>query len=301
MTATTHHKKPETYEREYILGPDGVFYSREIITSPIVNQEKLIERCKFEEQLTVQTMKNRFNLRDPYLSEYLVSTGYYSATYPSVDNSIYAFMPIQCFTFPKANIIKIGGQGNESEPRATAYKLYPHQIRESQISEYPDVYKVPTVTPCYYNNSMQLFVMFKITMHNRTQVLNGFRAYDPILFGVVHSTGEPVIINLPNIFDTGKICTGDSFGKLDDYDNLHSAIYALGTELQTSPANNDLMPRPEDVEKHLVYNEDGNFADPDQPIKISENSSAFFRPMTHSVVLSFCKSKVITDKLYQNG
>lgn len=76
--------------------------------------------------------------------------------------------------------------------------------------------------------------------------LNLKQITQPILFMLVSGVSDPVTPNIPNVFDTGKICTGSSYKNRNDTDVLNTDNYPLhhikyGLDcLHESPMNKDL-------------------------------------------------------------
>ena len=280
------HKQPTDFEREYILGPDGVFYSREVITTPIVDQHTLVERCKFADELLIQNNRNRFRIEDTDVTKQIKSTysyGYYEGFYKTSDQQKHIFVPLLSFPFPKAKIQKY-----TSDEESELYRLYPNgnsPVTQSNTIDTP-------MTPYYFSRFIDMYVFFTITQQPYSDVRNTFRLSEPYLFGVTKESKEPVVINLPNVFETGKICTGDSYGEVGGLVHTREVVTKVITELTTSPANWDLFPPESQFTKHLMYNEMGMLQEPDARYNvIIENG--FFSPCTRSQVVDFCKSAVI--------
>jgi hypothetical protein len=280
------HKQPTDFEREYILGPDGVFYSREVITTPIVNQHKLVERCKFADELLIQNNRNRFSIEDTDVTKQIKSTysyGYYEGFYKTSDQQKHIFVPLMSFPFPKAKIHKYSADG---EPEL--YRLYPNgnsPVTQSNVINTP-------MTPYYFSRFIDMYVFFTLTQQPYSDARNTYRVSEPYLFGVTKESKEPVVINLPNVFETGKICTGDSFGDVGGLNHTREVVTKVITELTTSPANWDLYPPDSQFTKHLMYNEMGVLQEPDAKYNVIKENG-FFSPCTRSQVVDFCKSAVI--------
>lgn len=279
------HKKPTDFEREYILGPDGVFYSREVITTPIVNQHMLVDRCKFKEELIVQDNLNRFEIKDTDTSRSVQMTyanGYYEGFYKNNQLAKHIFVPITSFPFPKANIIHV--QEEATANPSYNYKLHPRA--SGQLTE--GVIQTP-MTPYYSSPYYKMFLFFSVTQSSNSISSNSFSVSAPFLFAVNKETKEPAVLNLPNIFETGKICTGDDYGSLAGAKHIRAVVEKVTKELFTSPANTDLFPPSSQYSKHLMYNEMGvlgNAEKEDSKIK----DSGFFTPCSRSQIVDFCST-----------
>lgn len=280
------HKQPTDFEREYILGPDGVFYSREVVTTPITDQQQLVERCKFKQELIVPNNLSRFKIADTDESkevEINYASGYFEGFYKDASSSKYVFVPINCFPFPKA-LIKLD---QEVSVHNDEYKYTLHPARANLADER---FKSTPFTPHYFNNYYQLFIMLPITQGRLSEFKNSFSTTAPYLFAVNKETKEPVVINLPNIFETGKICTGDDYAYISEETSLRGVVRKLLTELVTSPANTDLMPSQHEMRKHLTFNHLGALKHPSkEDSKVSDNG--FFTPCDRGPIVDFCKTE----------
>ena len=97
------HKQPTDFEREYILGPDGVFYSREVITTPVVGQTDLINRCKVEPTLNIFPAINNIDLLDSDEQSEIKQRfvlGYYEGTYSNEAASANKYIYCLLYTSP---------------------------------------------------------------------------------------------------------------------------------------------------------------------------------------------------------
>jgi hypothetical protein len=290
-------RTPSPFEKEYILANDGVFYSREIITTPITNQRNLVERCQFAETLNLNQCVNRLEINDPSSDRSSVpySSCYYEGYYDSDYSRKHIYVPIYAFPFPKADLTKININfeetvNNNGDP-SYEYQLTPNQYSRDFVNRV-----IPKYTPRFYSEAHQLYVHFIIADSNYQNGLIGTRTVGyPTLFGVNRTTKEPVAIDLPNVYDTGKICTGDSYGQIDDRSELstHDIVRHTMKELFSSPANTDLYPNDAFVKAYLMFNSEGEALLP--PTRTSSGISnpyatkerGFFFPITKSSVLDF--------------
>lgn len=277
------HKTPIDFEREYILGPDGVFYSREVVTTPITDQHTLVDRCKFKEELLVQNNLNRFLVKDPDESKSVQVTytrGYFEGFYKQVPSIKQVFVPITCFPFPKAKL-RIDPEADPEDE--FKYNLSPYNPTAVNTQNTVN----PAITPSYCNNNYKLFLYFAVSQGELNPSKNYFSVRDPYLFAVNIETNEPVVVNLPNVFDTGRLCTGTDYGKIDGETNIRDVVNVLLKELFTSPANSDLMPSDSQRRTHLTYSELGVLKQPTkEQSKVS--ASGFFSPCTRGQIVDFC-------------
>ena len=287
------HKKPTDFEREYILGPDGVFYSRETITTPITGQQDLIDRCKTEPTLNIHPSLNLIDVldRDPDSEvKQRFALGYYEGSYNhegATNVHKHVFVKLSAFPFPKANLWK---EADEDGELTGKYLLRPSRIDNDNPRAL--AYKS---TLSYSSKKHDLYVTFSVAQStNYARYKNTFSVSVPYLFGINRETGEPVCMDLPNIYETGKICTGDSYGNLEDCQNIHEVVCSIVNDLCSSPANYDLYPTPTKVSKYLSYTHLGTLIPPedDKDYETKTSNVGFFTPITKSTILQFCESAV---------
>ena len=289
---TYEQRTPSPFEKEYILANDGVFYSREIITTPITNQRNLVERCQFNETLNLNKCVNRLEINDPNTDKHSLaySSCYYEAYYDSDYSRKHIFVPIYAFPFPKADLSK------EEVSRTDDHITYEHKLMPNQYSRDFGNRVIPKYTPRFYSDEHQMYIHFSICDSNYQNGLIGSRTVSyPTLFAVNKTTKEPVTIDLPNVYDTGKICTGDSYGNIDGRSDIstHDIVRNTLNELFTSPANVDLYPNENYVKAYLSFTDDAS--DPLPPTRASADITTpyttkergFFLPITKSIVLDF--------------
>lgn len=288
------HTSPLPFEKQYVLASDGVFYSREIITTPITNQRNLVESCKFEETMNLNQCVNRLEINDPSRdrSSIPISSCYYEGYYDSDYSKKHIFVPIYAFTFPKADLTKVNINYNipDVDP------VYEYQLTPNQFSRDFTNRVIPKYNPRFYSDRHQMYIHFIISDSNPTNGIMGERRISyPTLFAVNKDTKEPVSMDLPNIYDTGKICTGDSYGRfdMDSSVSTHDIVRNVLIELFSSPANTDLYPREEFVRAYLMYDSEAQcLLLPDRDGSGITNPYAtkergFFFPITKSVIIDF--------------
>lgn len=260
--------------KEYILHEDGMFYQRESIMTPIVDQHNLIKACKLGDTMQVSEYKHRFKFNDRYRPDEVNNISYQLAQYIGVENTMYAFISIDQFKFPNANLCK-----HDNDENSDINLMYPYPVNE-------DYGFSCSVTPAFKPRYAQLYIMHRIEKsygmeHDR------FTASDPYLFGITNDDKKPVIFNLPNVFDNGRICTGSDYGRdLDQFHNVCQVIEHLTKELFASPANNDLR-APEFQEKnYLCFDTDGNHIN-----NTTKPTGNFMTEMTYTPAVEFTNSK----------
>jgi len=259
--------------KEYILHEDGMFYQRESIMTPIVDQHNLVKACKLGDTMQVSDYKHRFNFSDRHRPEEINQTSFRLAEYIGVSDTMYAFVSITKFKFPNANLYKhTSDDGNE-------YNLmYPYPVNEQHGFSC-------NVTPAFNPMYADLYIMHKI--EKRYGVTDDqFTAADPYLFGITKDDKTPVIFNLPNVFDNGRICTGSDYGRdLGGFHNVCQVIEHLTKELFASPANNDLRAPESQERQYLCFDIDGIHIN-----NSTKPTGRFMTEMAYSPAVEFANS-----------
>ena len=259
--------------KEYILHEDGMFYQRESIMTPIVDQHNLIKSCKLGDTMQVSNYKHKLSFPDRHRTEEVNHMSYNLAEYIGVDNTMYAFVSISKFKFPNANLYKHrDDDGNE-------YNLmYPFPVTEEHGFS---CNRTPAFEPRY----AQLYIMHKIEKRHGIE-RDQFTAADPYLFGITNDDKTPVIFNLPNVFDNGRICTGHDYGRdLNQFHNVTQVVEHLTKELFASPANNDLRACESQERQHLCFDIDGVHIN-----NTTKPTGRFMTEMTYAPAVEFTNS-----------
>jgi hypothetical protein len=283
------HKTPEAFEKEYILGPDGMFYTREVITTPIAHQKDIVMRCKSKPELHLNNALNLFDLvdKDPdSVIKQRFATGYYEGFYDNETRIKHIFVPVSKFPFPKANLFIRQFTDNEHN-RQDYYCLYPTRVNNDDAR-----FKKYTNTLSFTSRHHQLYIYFSLTQGYQTSSLNNFIAGHPYLFAIDNDTKEPSVMDLPNVYDTGRICTGDSYGNLSEIKSTYDAVIKILDELFSSPANADLFTAERHRHKFLNYKEDGSHDPTTDVAAYDTKEQGFFTPITKSQIIDFCEKGI---------
>lgn len=261
--------------KEYILHEDGMFYQRESIMTPIVSQQNLVKSCKLGDSMSVSSLTHRFRLVTDERTEEVTELHYKLAEYIGVSTTAYAFVNIPSFKFPRANL-KSQTVYNTDGSSEEAVLLFPRPVTHENGAFTPDL------TPAFEPRYADLYILHKIDMNQGTRGTN-FVVHNPYLFGILKDDKTPVVFNLPNIYDNGRICTGNDYGiDLEQFDNIHSVIKHLTTEIYRSPANNDLRASEEQELKYLRFDLHGNHINNDDKPK-----GRFINELTYAPAVDF--------------
>lgn len=251
-----------------------MFYQRETVMTPIIDQHNLIKTCKLGDTMQVSNYIHKFKFTDRYRPTEANYMSYNLAEYIGVDNTVYAFVSIDEFKFPNANLYKY--TDDDGNPHNL---MYPYPVTEQHGFS---CNKTPAFKPKY----AQLYIMHKIEKRRGIDYNDLFTAQDPYLFGITHDDQTPVIFNLPNVFDNGRICTGQDYGRdLNQFHNVTQVVEHLTKELFASPANNDLRASESQEKQYLCFDENGNHIN-----NTTKPTGRFITDMTYSPAVEFANS-----------
>ena len=246
---------------EIILQPDGKFYKRKSITSYLMTQEEAIQKVKAKPIYQVCPI--------PVDTDGLTFFSNYAG---DNSDSFYLTTEIGQYPFPGASI-----SPNEDEDGNTKYLLC---MPRGSDSIPDDIVRLET-TPAYQpNKDERLFITVRYTFDD-----GELRSEDPILFLYDYATGKSYSLNLPNIYDSGRICTGNDWPRMrTGYVKQAVDLHKLQLEhIMTSHANNDLRDRGLEY-KHLCFDIEGKHLN---PVKPKDGSKRFFQEITNEQILLF--------------
>lgn len=257
--------------KEYILHEDGMFYQRESVMTPIVDQHNLIKACKLGDTMQISSYKHRFDFNDQYRPDEKRYMSYRLSEYIGVNDTVYAFVSINRFNFPNSNLLEC------SDDEGTYFLMFP----SANTDNYPNAID-SIITPAFKPEYAQLYIMHKIHVTDSNQFTAGY----PYLFGITNDDRKPVVFNLPNVYDNGRICTGTDYGRdLDQFHNVTQVVEHLTKELFASPANNDLRASESQERQYLCFNEQGLHVN--NKIK---PTSRFMTEMSYAPAVDFANS-----------
>jgi hypothetical protein len=251
---------------EIILQPDGKFYKRKSVTSYLMTQEEAIQKVKAKPIYQVCPMPVD-NEGETYFSNYAGDD----------THSFYLTSEIGQYPFPGAHI-----QPQQDEDGNIKYLMYMHRPNDNTpIADDVILNSNLTHKPAYQPNTQErLFITMRYTYDDGET-----NSDDPMLFLYDSVSEKSYALNLPNIYDGGRICAGNNFnrhnsGYIQQAIALHKAQIA---DLMSSLANNDLRSR--DLEmKYLTFDIEGKHINPVSP---TDGSKHFFQEITNEQILMF--------------
>ena len=255
-----------TITEEIILQPDGKFYKRKAVTTYLMSQEEAIQKVKAKPIYQVCPIPVNNAECATYFSSYAGDDAH----------AFYLTTEIPEYPFPGAHI-----QPRRDDDGNTRYLL--HMQRDSQLDN--DIISNDALqhTPAYIPNvNERLYLTMRYTYMDRS-----IETGEPMLF--LHdqgATNKSYALNLPNIFDGGRICTGNEWPRRLDNCNLTQVMGLHISQVEhilTSLANNDLRSR--DLEmRHLTFDVEGKHINTVPP---AEGSKHFFQEITNEQILLF--------------
>lgn len=204
-------------EQEIILQPDGNFYKRTVVTTLIKSQAEAVQRVK---------SKPVFHVTDIPIAPSTHIAGFTGT------NKHYLFKEIPFFMFRGALLERI--------PDSDYYRMFIPRIAFQRNNE-------NHIQTSEFNNNqglrwdasalgLRMFIMFQ--QQNVPDEDKVIASGSPFLFVYNPQTKCSFVPNLPNIYDSGKICTGESFTIASD--STQELMVTNIRELNTSNCNNDL-------------------------------------------------------------
>ena len=216
MPENTINYKDELFIR------DGQVFNREIFESPIGDIEKLLEEACIPQTHKILPLQFPSLLRNEWCM------GHWFGMTPKGENLV--FTEIQYIPFKGAHAIR---DGDEYTMVFSTVSI-PEDHWEVQNGEsLPRRIKLDRCPKWYPPADCRFFIMYHPHDVQYTQ--------PPMLFMLHKGSMEPIVPRIPNVFDTGNICTGESFNQLcqDQMDVFGKTKAALDT-IRVAPANQDL-------------------------------------------------------------
>ena len=241
---------------ELIIRGDQVF-SREYFESPLGNVEELLEEACIQKTHKILNLMFPSILRNPW------SIGHYFAETPQGEH--FVFTEIEYFPFPDSHAVK----------REEFYYLCPAPAASASPRDF-ETGECDAMGNCpkwYPPKNARFFLM------------TGNHRLEPFFFMIHLDYEEPIVPKIPNVFNTGRICTGDSYEfcvrvEQDIFNKTRAALDSI----RTSPANGDLRENDMDFIK-WEKNDEGAM----NPVDI-EWKSSFGRNATDERIIEFTKT-----------
>jgi hypothetical protein len=189
-------------------------YSREYFESPLGNIEKLLD-----EACNPKTHKI-LNLMFPSVLRNSWCIGHYFAETPK--GFIFVITEIEYFPFPDSHVISTG----------TEYTLAPYPAAACAEVDFENGLR----------NTMGHCPKWYPPKNARFFLLTSPQSYDEPHFFMIHSDyEEPLVPRIPNVFNTGRICTGESyFPSIEREETVFDKTRAALDNIRNAPANKDL-------------------------------------------------------------
>lgn len=236
------------YKSEIILGDDGFFRKRETRESVIQSAEHAILDCITEPTLTINPIQTYGELSIPVLdndsTDIIYNTFYgYQNREPYTTVNAFVYLPAG-FPLPKTDVLK--NSTLTQYAGEDVYSLCPR--RQDGIRSQDDAVR-PNNLITFKPPTHKTYVLIKnIPICTQRQMIGPFnQSVKAYLFGIEEETGVAVTYDIPNIYDTGQICTGNDAFRPSSCDvmsltaqNLNVCVSELIFNLHTTQINNDL-------------------------------------------------------------
>ena len=265
VSAFLFYTMENTITEEIILQPDGKFYKRKAVTTYLMSQEEAIQKVKAKPIYQVC----------PIPVNNAECATYFSSYAGDDSHAFYLTTEIPEYPFPGAHI-----EPRQDDDGNTRYVL--RMQRDGQLENDVIHHDALQHTPAYIpNTNERLFLTMRYSYMDRS-----IETGEPMLFLYDGPTAKSYALNLPNIFDGGRICTGNEWPRRSDECNLPQVMGLHINQVEhilTSLANNDLRSR--DLEmRHLTFDVEGKHINAVPP---SEGSKHFFQEITNEQILLF--------------
>jgi len=235
------------YTYELILDSDGFFQKREIRTSIIKDAELAILDCIVEPKLTINPVKSVDCFTVPVIDDIYQDVPFavhhaYRSKAPYSELTAFAYLPMG-FPLPKTDVIK--NEYLTDRAGETTYTLCPRNSDGTKSEQ--DAVRPKNLL--FFNSDMyDTYIMFKnIPINTEEDKIGPFRySIKAYLFGVHKTTNDIVNYALPNIYDSGQICTGSNTFAPENAvqslttKNVNKVVKELLYNIHTTQINNDL-------------------------------------------------------------
>lgn len=262
-------------EQEIILQSDGNFYKRTVVTTLIQSQDQAVQRVKARPVF--------------HVTDIPIAPNTYIASFTGT-NKHYLFKEVPFFRFRGA---VLESMADRPDTYALAINRLPFQtVNENQIqtSSFNDGQGLRWDPSAL---GLRMFFMFthkyilpdeKVTQEDAPFVF----LYNPEL-------KASFIPNLPNVFDSGKICTGDNFTNVGD--STQELIAANQHELDNSNCNNDLRMMTDLEARFVRFDRHGNTLDIDEHgVPTSPKGNRFFLEPRLEPILEYTQWIINTNR-----
>ena len=210
------------YQDELIIR-DGQVFNREIFESPVGDVEKLLEEACIPQTHKVLPLQFPSVLRNEWCM------GHWFGVTPK--NETLVFTEIQYIPFPDAHAVRRGDTYILDFTRDCDISSTQWEVQEGQTQ--PTRIRMDNCPKWYPPANCRFFILYQPTS------IQG--SHKPMLFMIHKDRIEPIVPRIPNIFDTGNICTGNTFNRACEAEtDIFSKIKTALDTIRIAPANSDL-------------------------------------------------------------
>lgn len=201
----------------------GQVFNREIFESPIGDIEKLLEEACIPQTHKILPIQFPSLLRNEWCM------GHWFGMTPK--NEALVFTEIQYIPFPDAHAVVSGDCYILDFIRSADISSTQWETQEGQTR--PTRLRMDNCPKWYPPADCRFFIMYQPYMVQST--------YPPMMFMLHKDEVEPIIPKIPNVFDTGNICTGNTFNRACEAEaSVFDKTKAALDTIRIAPANSDL-------------------------------------------------------------
>ena len=285
------------YTQEIVLDNDGKFYKRSTVTTVIQDANSALAAVRTKPVFAVSPAKlhaisNHFGVTNnspSYITSYVDSK-------PEYTTSFSVFVPIKGYYLRGASLARTITPENADYVPTYNLSIDSTPYQESLKTDDIEIIDSRTLnTPlCWSPPNLDVYLMLRFKSYKKMTQIESEGA--PALFVMDKQTGMSYIPNLPNVYDRGGICTGDSFPlcystaastRLQKaWDDLEGLVTDQLNNLFDSYCNNDLRSPMQD-NKYVKFLANGETVDTLNNGPIAESDSSFYQPVTNSQIIDF--------------
>ena len=243
----------------------GQVFNREVFESPVGDIEKLLEEA------CIPASSKFIPLQFPSLLRNEWCVGHWFGVTPK--NEMLVITEIQYIPFPDTHIVK---SGDNYTLCFSPIDEVPSSHWEPQEGNPPIRFRMDNCPKWYPPERARLFILYQQAARQSSAV--------PMLFMLHDDHVEPIVPKIPNVFQTGDICTGRTFNSVCDAatGTFEKAKVALDA-IRIAPANHDLRENDSDFIQWTINTEN-------PPVQLHVPwQKTFGRNATDSRILEFTK------------
>ena len=299
-------------ENEIILRPDGNFYKRETRESVIIDANSALFQTANQNSMTVSMVPQVLTIQDD--GKPRTCFVYYGHRIKKNPEYLFAFVHLlHGFPFPSTDL-KESHKNILPEGSEPVYTLAPrlNNGTHPEGSNYTPI--TPSETIYYDPPEYKMMLMLRFAVNHlgtSDAVIVPTNEHDHIfchLFGINKETKDVHTFNIPNVYEDGRICTGDSFKNRNLIGTQPQSIASLPTivgkaveSLHTARCNRDLSyPDLDEKFMYWIKNEEsvGGYSTMFQQRKIlhhyypepasqKREQKRFFIPITNEQIVDY--------------